>query len=216
LALLRLSGWADITKCFKRQLSPANQNGKIDCRSPEVLQNLCGFYGFLFNAGHCDRLGNRCIRRKISKSLMMEGLHPMSEETFADNRPIDRGVETTQNTSLDSKSSPLQLKQTLQQIIDFSTQALANANDIFQSYSPLLGALGWVLLAGIVSKLLLAILDAINDIPLFSTLVELAGFGCTDWFIVRYLIKAVDRQELSEKIEQIKQEVLGETAISNF
>jgi CAAD domains of cyanobacterial aminoacyl-tRNA synthetase len=151
----------------------------------------------------------------MDKSPMMEGLHPMSEETFANNRTVDRGVETTQNTSLGS-NSPLPLKQSLQQIIGFSTQALANAKDIFQSFSPLLGALGWVLLAGIVSKLLLAVLDAINDIPLFSTLVELAGFGCTSWFIVRYLIKAADRQELSEKIEQIKREVLGETAISDF
>ena len=58
-------------------------------------------------------------------------------------------------------------------------------------------------------KLTLAILDAINDIPLLSPTFELVGIGYTFWFVYRYLLQASTRQELSEEIKNFKSEVLG-------
>ncbi|HEY9641358.1 MAG TPA: CAAD domain-containing protein [Coleofasciculaceae cyanobacterium] len=140
----------------------------------------------------------------------------MSEEIIGNSSPLDRQIETTEKMPLGWAFPDLQWKQSPQQIATFFTAALANPQDIFQAYKPLLRTLAWVLLAWIGFKILWAVLDAIQDIPLFSTLMELVGFGYTDWFIFRYLIKAADRQELSEKIEHIKREVLGEPAISRL
>ncbi len=67
-----------------------------------------------------------------------------------------------------------------------------------------------LLFAGIVSlKLTLAILSAINDIPLLAPTFELVGIGYTGWFVYRYLLQASTRQELSEEVKNFKSGILG-------
>ncbi len=79
----------------------------------------------------------------------------------------------------------------------------------FSENQSLLGVLGLFLGALIAVKLTLAILGAINDIPLIAPTFELIGFGYTAWFVYRYLLRASNRQELSEEIKSLKQQFLG-------
>jgi threonine/homoserine/homoserine lactone efflux protein len=67
-----------------------------------------------------------------------------------------------------------------------------------------------VLTAIITLKVAIAVLDAINDIPLLSPTFELIGIGYVTWFVLRYLAKSQTRQELNKKIQSFKQEILGE------
>ncbi|PIN16969.1 hypothetical protein CDL12_10360 [Handroanthus impetiginosus] len=57
--------------------------------------------------------------------------------------------------------------------------------------------------------LLAAVLNAIDSIPLFPKVLELVGLGYTLWFSSRYLIFKKNRDELVDRVEQIKQQVLG-------
>ncbi len=91
---------------------------------------------------------------------------------------------------------------------DFITDLQNSAGDFFNKYQPLLGSLGWIFLALISVKLMLALLNAINDIPLLSVLLELIGLGYGIWFIYRYLLTAATRQELSGEIQNFKKQVL--------
>uniref|UniRef100_B8HQN7 Cyanobacterial aminoacyl-tRNA synthetase CAAD domain-containing protein n=1 Tax=Cyanothece sp. (strain PCC 7425 / ATCC 29141) TaxID=395961 RepID=B8HQN7_CYAP4 len=59
-----------------------------------------------------------------------------------------------------------------------------------------------------------AILEVINAIPLFAPTFELIGFGFTSWFIYRYLLFADRRQEFTQSLEALKQEILGESSDS--
>jgi Zn-dependent protease with chaperone function len=59
-------------------------------------------------------------------------------------------------------------------------------------------------------KVILAVLDAINDLPLISPLMQLIGLIYTSWFIYRYLWKASNRQELLTEIEAIRTQIFGE------
>lgn len=72
-----------------------------------------------------------------------------------------------------------------------------------------LGTIGLIVLALVSVKLILALLDAIDDIPLIAPTLELIGIGYTGWFIYRYLLTATSRQELSEQIKALKDRVLG-------
>ena len=81
--------------------------------------------------------------------------------------------------------------------------------DFFSKYQQILVALGWILAALTTVKLTLAILDAINDIPLLALVLELVGLGYTFWFVARYLLSASSRQELSETIQAVKEQFLG-------
>ncbi len=59
-------------------------------------------------------------------------------------------------------------------------------------------------------KVLLAILDALNDIPLVAPTFELIGIGYSAWFVYRYLLKASTRKELTTEITTLKSQVVGQ------
>jgi CAAD domains of cyanobacterial aminoacyl-tRNA synthetase len=77
-----------------------------------------------------------------------------------------------------------------------------------ENKSPL-AVIGLIFAALIAVKLTLAILDAINDIPLIAPTFELIGFGYTAWFVYRYLLRATNRRELSSEIQSLKQQIFG-------
>ncbi len=101
----------------------------------------------------------------------------------------------------------------LQQISDKIVVFLARLPDIignfFNQYKPQITTVALILAAIISVKLVLAILDAVNDIPLFATIFELVGIGYATWFVSRYLLKASTRQELSSDINTFKNQILG-------
>ncbi len=67
-----------------------------------------------------------------------------------------------------------------------------------------------VVFGSIVSvKLTLAILGAINDIPLMEPTFELIGLGYSVWFVYRFLLKASNRQELGQEFDKLKSQVVG-------
>jgi glutamyl-tRNA synthetase len=70
-----------------------------------------------------------------------------------------------------------------------------------------------LLLSGVISvKVFLAVLDAINDIPLLEPTFELVGLGYTAWFVYRYLLRANTRKELSEELQAFKEQIIGQNS----
>lgn len=75
--------------------------------------------------------------------------------------------------------------------------------------TPLIGLA--VFLASFVAlRVVLAMLAAVNDIPLVSPVFELIGIGYTGWFTFRYLLKAPTRKELAVEIESFKKQITGQ------
>ncbi|KAK1421484.1 hypothetical protein QVD17_23843 [Tagetes erecta] len=54
-----------------------------------------------------------------------------------------------------------------------------------------------------------SIVGAIDHVPLFPKVMEAVGVGYSIWFGTRYLLFKRNRDELTSKIEEIKQQVLG-------
>lgn len=84
-----------------------------------------------------------------------------------------------------------------------------DAAEFFNQYKQILAALGWFLLAVITVKLILAALNALNDIPFLELILELIGLAYVAWFVFRYLLSAATRQELFNEINSFKEQVLG-------
>ncbi len=76
-------------------------------------------------------------------------------------------------------------------------------------YQQLILAVILILSSLVTLKVSVAIVNTINEIPLLPTMFELIGISYSAWFTFRYLIKASSRQELSEKLNSIKGEVVG-------
>jgi hypothetical protein len=67
-----------------------------------------------------------------------------------------------------------------------------------------------LILAGFVSlKITLAILTAINELPLLSPTFELIGIGYTIWFVRRYLLQASNREELQQEVKKLTSQIAG-------
>lgn len=79
----------------------------------------------------------------------------------------------------------------------------------FTVYKRPLVSIGLILVAFIAARLALALLDALNDIPLLAHTLKLIGLTYTTWFVYRYLIGIASRQELFEAINALKEYVLG-------
>ena len=96
------------------------------------------------------------------------------------------------------------------QVSDFLNQLPIYLVSFFQEYK--LPVISFALLVAAVGtlRIVLAVLDALDDIPLLTPTFELIGIGYTTWFIFRYLLKAVPRQELSAELSLIKKQTLGD------
>ncbi|MEH2435264.1 MAG: CAAD domain-containing protein, partial [Nostoc sp.] len=65
-----------------------------------------------------------------------------------------------------------------------------------------------IITATIAVKIILAVLDVINEIPQLNLVFELTGIGYLIWFVFRYLFKASTRQELAAQINFIQKEIV--------
>ncbi len=91
---------------------------------------------------------------------------------------------------------------------------LANVPDylgnFFSGYKKPLIVLGAIVAGFVTVKVTLAVLDAIDDIPLLAPILQLIGIAYTAWFIWRYLLKDTNRRELLAEIDALKAQVFGE------
>ena len=121
--------------------------------------------------------------------------------------------ETDNQSAYGESPNGEEVNQQLQQILDKISGVLANlpdyVTDFFKEYKRPLITVGLILGAFISVKLLLAILDAINEVPLLAPTFELVGLGYSSWFVYRFLLKDANRQELTENFTSLKDQVLG-------
>ncbi|MEL6815379.1 MAG: CAAD domain-containing protein [Cyanobacteria bacterium J06598_3] len=102
-----------------------------------------------------------------------------------------------------------QVKRVTAQVVDNLGELPKYFGEFFSEYKRPLLALGLIFGAFISVKLTLAILDAINDVPVLAPLFELIGLIYSGWFIYRYLLKASNRSELASEMNGLKDQILG-------
>ncbi len=95
-------------------------------------------------------------------------------------------------------------------ISQFLGQLPEYLSSFFKDYKQPLITVALILAAIVTAKVVLAVLNAINGIPLLLPTFELIGIGYATWFIFRYLLKASTRQELAKEIQLLKNQVVGE------
>jgi hypothetical protein len=97
----------------------------------------------------------------------------------------------------------------VQPVSEFLSKLPDYVGGFFSSYQQPLITLALILSGVITVKVTLAVLDAINDIPLLSPVFELVGIGYTAWFVYRYLLKVETRKELGAEFNALKGQVVG-------
>jgi glutamyl-tRNA synthetase len=108
-----------------------------------------------------------------------------------------------------TEEPPSQTQQIKEQIIAILSEFPAYIGSFYEQYKSPLTVVG-VILASIISlKVLLGIVDELNDIPLLAPTFELIGIGYAVWFVYRYLLRSSNRQQLAQEIQALKEQILG-------
>lgn len=116
-------------------------------------------------------------------------------------------VIIVEDTAADKSTS--QSQQIKEQILSILSHLPDYISGFYQEYKSQLTLLGLILASIIAFKIFLGVVDALNDIPFLEPTFELIGIGYSSWFIYRYLLKLSNRQELSQNIQILKEQVLG-------
>lgn len=106
-------------------------------------------------------------------------------------------------------NSTNQSQQIKEQIVSILSNLPVYVSSFYQQYKSPLTVIGLILASIIALKVFLGVVDALNDIPFLEPTFELIGIGYSVWFIYRYLLKSSNRQELSQNIQVLKEQVLG-------
>jgi hypothetical protein len=118
---------------------------------------------------------------------------------------------TTSLAKLPPAKSSDQWQRIGEQVSAFLAQLPDYLGKFFSDYRQPLTSLGLILGAIITVKVVLAVLDALNDIPLLAPTFQLIGISYSAWFVYRYLLKAENRQELSQEFDALKHQVMGKS-----
>lgn len=128
---------------------------------------------------------------------------------------VEVTVETVDNAPLATVPPTSESNSQFQEYVDLVLSYLSKLpdylGDFFGEYQKPLLTVGLIVAAFVTVKVTLAVLDALNDIPLLSPFFELVGMGYAGWFVYRYLLRASTRKELSEELKGLKNQVLGNT-----
>lgn len=89
----------------------------------------------------------------------------------------------------------------LAQVVSFLSQLSDNLGRLFGENQQLLINLGLILGAIIAFRVSLAVIAALNEIPLVAPTFELVGIAYSVWFISRYMLSSTNRQELAQTIQ---------------
>lgn len=132
-----------------------------------------------------------------------------------DLRTAEENVEASLETAgvlapiTNEEDSTTELKAMLGRGVEVVSNLDAILGDFFNEYRQLIVSLGLGFGSIIAVKLTLALLSALNEIPLVEPILELVGLGYTAWFVTRFMLKAEKRQEFYHKFADTKDSVLG-------
>lgn len=144
-----------------------------------------------------------------------------SEEMTSSNEPETTAIITEIPTGDNTESAigttkvtvtqetPNQAQQIKDQVISILSELPAYIGAFYEQYKSPLTVVGLILVSIISLKVLLGIVNELNDIPLLAPTFELIGIGYTVWFVYRYLLRSSNRQQLGQEIEAIKEQIFG-------
>nr|WP_017719666.1 glutamate--tRNA ligase [Oscillatoria sp. PCC 10802] len=100
---------------------------------------------------------------------------------------------------------------TAEKVVDVLSNLPDYVTDFFGTYKKPIVSVGLIVAAAVTVRVMLAVLEVLNDIPLVKPTFELIGVVYAGWFIYRYLLSGPSRQELAQKVQGFRDYIAGET-----
>jgi CAAD domains of cyanobacterial aminoacyl-tRNA synthetase len=142
----------------------------------------------------------------MTQANFSDDTQTITEITTIDMVTDEAGAIATVTTTETPKDQFQDIKD---RVVTIVSELPAYVSNFFAEYQKPIVTIGLILAGGITIKVMLGVLDALNDVPFVAPFFELVGIGYTAWFVYRYMLKASDRQELLAEIESLKEQVVG-------
>lgn len=136
-------------------------------------------------------------------------MEPETKQDFTTPSTPDSGVITKMTSSEESGTPFEDWQKTSQQLKTFVADFSGFVSEFWSDNKSFITAIGFSLALIILLKILLAVLGAINDLPLLAPSFEFIGIIYVGWFTFRYLLRGSSRRELGDNINSLKNQVLG-------
>lgn len=134
-----------------------------------------------------------------------------TSETVVDTETPEVEVEVQVTPPSEETNSQFQGIKT--QAVEILAELPVILSRFFNKYRKPIITVGLILAVGVGIKVTLAVIDALNDIPLLAPTFELIGIIYSGWFVYRYLLRASNRQELWAEVQSLKEQLLGDKGI---
>lgn len=119
-------------------------------------------------------------------------------------------LPTTENQEAQNETN---VKQSWQKVLGYVANVSQYLQGFFQEYQRPLVTVALIGAALITVKLVLALLNAINEIPTVEPFFQLIGIGWTSWFVWNHVLPAKQRQELVLSYRKFQEEYLGSNSL---
>jgi CAAD domains of cyanobacterial aminoacyl-tRNA synthetase len=131
-------------------------------------------------------------------------------ETVTADIPANLGLNTSTGGPIAKLSGDdMNMPDVVKQAMGVVNELPGYVKDFYADNKSAVTVVGIVLGSIVGLKLTLAILSAINEIPLLAPTFEMVGIGYTAWFVYRYLLKASTRDELGSEFDTFKSGIFG-------
>ena len=117
--------------------------------------------------------------------------------------------EPVETTISEPTTNQQQLEKIKQQLINILSNFPEYSSEFYQEYKSQITVVGLIIVAILTLRLIIGLVGVLEEIPILSFTFEFVGMGYTIWFIYRYLLGKSKRQELLEKIQDIKADIVG-------
>ena len=117
-------------------------------------------------------------------------------------------LETPPESNFSPTSASIQKGQWIfRVVVNFLTHLFDYIGSFFNTYKQAVISLVLILAAIVALRVVLAVIDALNDIPLLETTFKLIGIGYSAWFVYRYLLNTKSRQQLSNNLQNLGKDI---------
>lgn len=182
-----------------------------DVHGPDLIQSWV-----LLHQRGLDRTRlEKVLKVHVEEASALTG-NPSTEQpkdTQTDTSASPPGGATSASVTPDATTS--QLDGIKNQIVTILSDLPEYVTAFVKDYQKPLVTVGLILAILVSLRVLVAVLDVLNGIPLVQPTFEIVGLSYSIWFVYRYLLSASTRSELSSQLEQLKQQVAGDKSPKN-
>jgi glutamyl-tRNA synthetase len=125
---------------------------------------------------------------------------------------LESSTSVDELTTPESEASQDRVQQIGQTIVEILSNLPDYVTTFFSEYQKPLITVGLIVVALVSIKVLVAVLNVFNTIPLVAPILEVVGMAYSLWFVYRYLLKSSTRQELSDQVKSFIEQIAGQNS----